>query len=112
MFLNNYVHFCLRTNNICTNDLFLYNFVKCRRKKLGRETVTEPVVLSSLVVSDVARQDKLNLFPRLATVKKYHEIRIQFSSAEHFIIDLKSSQEEIDSQVLRFVVLNCTVGKV
>lgn len=74
--------------------------------------MTEPVVLSSLVVSDVARQDKLNLFPRLATVKKYHEIRIQFSSAEHFIIDLKSSQEEIDSQVLRFVVLNCTVGKV
>jgi len=37
---------------------------------------------------------------------------MQSSSTKHFIIDLKSSQEEIDSQVLRFAVLNCTVGKV
>lgn len=78
---------------------------------LRRETDTEPVVLSSPMVSDVARQHKLNLFPRLATVKKYNEIRMQSSSAKHFIIDLKSSQEEIDSQVPHFAVLNCTLSK-
>ena len=79
---------------------------------LCRETATEHVVLSSSVVSDVARQHKLNLFSRLATVKKYNEIRMQSSSAKHFIIDLISSREEIDSQVLHFAVLNCIVGKV
>ena len=111
MFLNNYVHFGVRTKNICTNDLFLYNFLKCRRKKC-RETVRKPVVLSSPVVSDVARQHKLDLFPRRTIIKRYGEIRMQSSSAKHFIIDLKSSQEEIDSQVLHFAVPYCTIGKV
>ena len=111
MFLNNYVHFCLRTKNINTNDLFLYNFVKCRRKKC-RETVTEPVVMSFPVVSDVAREHKLDLFPRRPTIEKYNKIRMQSSSAKHFIIDLKSCREEIDSQALHFAVLNCTVDKV
>ena len=74
--------------------------------------MTKPAVLSSPVVSDVARQHKLDLLPRRAIIKIYSEIRMQSSSAKHFIIDLKSSREEIGSQVPHFAVPNCTVGMV
>lgn len=75
----------------------------------NRDWARSPVFPSG---SEVARQHKLDLFLRRTTVKKYSEIRMQSSSTKHFIIDLKSSREEIDSQVLHFAVLNCTVDKV